>query len=1007
MVRDVLECRDNGLIVSSPGECTMPKSAWEQLQAGARWFNREGAFPLPAYSEFMPPPHVGLSPYGATVPCPINRDDPWGWAIDEYEETFQLRPGLHSVASQLVSTLIRLTRGQPEHGISRMKLEGNPYWPKNLADRAGALERERYVVLLPLALSRTQDDKGRVRWTLFGGSEQGSSRAFWKSFYTSPGVELSETFAHHFVRQLIGAAYGVSPRELADLHSAGFRILPEAGTKPVVPEWREGPLPRWTRPFLWKPSQTVRGLRFLLTFRPFSELPESVQRAYLTGRLHLMPFPGSLLFWGVRGALQLSRELPLSVQVPLLNSVARHAGYPGIRVPQSGWLHEPRPDGPPLDERYGPIRGTFRRTHRNARVKRDAPHEQAVSPREDRMAHVLFSAAAEDMGLYDKPMARNAQIWSQDYKLILDGPTATRDDLERAAGVLERGGMFGYRFQYPAMRIGPYELYWHRPLVAFLDPTTDEPTVLPDGPLGYLTAYRAERPDPAHPVELWPRLLRRELPERAIELFHNHGDPRPVQMLTNVRKLYHAWALLGERPLPESFARNLLHAPRHPLFSEWLEGLAPKAESRSEANRLKEELLRMVAPPPSATGRSRKGDAPKALTYEYTARRTFELAFWRAIAWLSSGRFPNRNNADTARDAPTQRALTHRERDLDRLGDQLIEHYRRAIAEAGMQDRARVGDLPFHWRTDFDFTWSNGWLANQGPEPHERDLIVVIPGRNRRKAIIIADHYDTAYMGDRFEASEGGDGSRVAAPGADDNGSATATLMVAAAPLLELSRAGRLGCDVWLVHLTGEEFPSDCLGARHLARSLVEGTLTMRLPSGRRRDLSRVQVAGLYVLDMVAHNNPANLDVFQISPGTSRESLNLALHAHNANEAWNELAQRWNTRPTRRGAGRSHRSTDGAKPPATAAHPRLTGEIRLHFEPRCTLYNTDGQIFSDAGIPAVLFMEDYDIDRSGYHDTKDTIGNIDLDYGSAIAAIAIESVARAAEEAGTRRTSRR
>jgi hypothetical protein len=43
-------------------------------------------------------------------------------------------------------------------------------------------------------------------------------------------------------------------------------------------------------------------------------------------------------------------------------------------------------------------------------------------------------------------------------------------------------------------------------------------------------------------------------------------------------------------------------------------------------------------------------------------------------------------------------------------------------------------------------------------------------------------------------------------------------------------------------------------------------------------------------------------------------------------------------------------------------------------------------------------MEDYDINRTGYHDSQDTMANIDLDYGSALVAIAIESVARAATE---------
>ena len=32
---------------------------------------------------------------------------------------------------------------------------------------------------------------------------------------------------------------------------------------------------------------------------------------------------------------------------------------------------------------------------------------------------------------------------------------------------------------------------------------------------------------------------------------------------------------------------------------------------------------------------------------------------------------------------------------------------------------------------------------------------------------------------------------------------------------------------------------------------------------------------------------------------------------------------------------------------------------------------------ADAGIPVVLFMEDYDIDREGYHDSHDTLANID------------------------------
>jgi hypothetical protein len=37
-------------------------------------------------------------------------------------------------------------------------------------------------------------------------------------------------------------------------------------------------------------------------------------------------------------------------------------------------------------------------------------------------------------------------------------------------------------------------------------------------------------------------------------------------------------------------------------------------------------------------------------------------------------------------------------------------------------------------------------------------------------------------------------------------------------------------------------------------------------------------------------------------------------------------------------------------------------------------------------------MENYDIDRTGYHDTYDTMENIDLDCGTAVCAITIEHV---------------
>src|SRR5205085_3660016 len=140
----------------------------------------------------------------------------------------------------------------------------------------------------------------------------------------------------------------------------------------------------------------------------------------------------------------------------------------------------------------------------------------------------------------------------------------------------------------------------------------------------------------------------------------------------------------------------------------------------------------------------------------------------------------------------------------------------------------------------------------------------------------------------------------------------------------ELSRAGRLACDVWLIHLTGEEFPADCLGARHLTRSLVQGNLSMRQTDGKTRDLSAVRVQGLYVLDMIAHNNDRDRDVFQIAPGTGPASFRLARQAHVANAIWNTSVPVWNQRPQRAGRPRGRRSPYGAAIPEVAPHPALS-----------------------------------------------------------------------------------
>jgi hypothetical protein len=642
---------------------------------------------------------------------------------------------------------------------------------------------------------------------------------------------------------------------------------------------------------------------------------------------------------------------------------------------------------------------TYRRSNRWDRVLR---HEEdaAANALEVKVSRVLFATTDAALGLYAKPMARNCQIWTEDSDFLLDGPWATPKDIREAALTVAGGGLFRYRFQFPAMRVGRHEVYWHRPLTAFWSNEKKSADVMEDGPTGFLTAYSAHEPDPSCPIRLWPRLLRREPLLAALNRIKTDHDHYAHQTALNVQALFDAQALWGGL-LPRTFARNLLRVAEEEKLSQWLADFPGRAPRRADGEMIRAALEALIEAPAPATPDSGRGPAggpeaglPEPLTFAETATRTFEVGYWNDILALSSGNYANSDNADFVPE-PAPPGRRHG-RDLEALGDHLLERHRRAIASAGMAGQAVCRDMRFHWKTDFDYDLFGGWKNDQEGPPRERNILVVIPGRNRGEAVVLADHYDTAYMEDVYDRSRGGNGARRAAAGADDNHSATAALLQAAPIFLKMSREGRLERDIWLLHLTGEEFPADCLGARQFTQSLVEGTLRLTPFEAPPLDLSAIRIAGVFVMDMIAHNRESDRDVFQISPGRGAESLRLAWEAHLAARIWNAHTEVWNRHPDRQGRGRGRRSDDGITAPDVAHHPRLTGEIRTWDDPRSSLFNTDGQIFSDAGVPVVLFMENYDINRKGYHDTLDTMDNIDLDYGAAVAAIAIESVARAA-----------
>ena len=514
---------------------------WQKMLSGYPWFRCNGCYPITAYSEFMPPPKLGYKPYGEPDHSILSEDDPYGWKITELEEEYELKPGIEHIGQQIMSNLLKLGKGLPQHFISGHggeNLRNNPYWPPELADRAGSLFHERYITLLPLMLSRTQDDKGRVIWTFFGNSIHDPEQTFWKNFFIAPGKEIPFSDTVSFFTDLLSDAYGEKLSDDSSLFSVGFRILSSEGSV----------LPGWTKKFLVKDNSSFRDIRYLLTFRPFSQLPDEVKRLYLDGALSLLPFPGSLVFWGMPGYIRLKKELPSAAQIPLLNLVARNRGIGGLRVTQSGWLHEPHPDSNTFIINENLIHDSYHRTHRWQRVHRYQDELNEVAHK-IKLIKALFSTEADAMGLYDKPLACNSQLWNNKFELLLNGPKANRRKVMEVEKTFLKGGLFGYRFFYPPMRVGEHEIYLHRPLVAFIRPQSETAEIKSGSMYGYITGYHDNDRDMSNPVELWPRMQKRELYLSALHDFNTHNDHYAHQTSFNIISLLESWEKQNRKPL--------------------------------------------------------------------------------------------------------------------------------------------------------------------------------------------------------------------------------------------------------------------------------------------------------------------------------------------------------------------------------------------------------------------------------------------------------------------------
>ncbi len=364
------------------------------------------------------------------------------------------------------------------------------------------------------------------------------------------------------------------------------------------------------------------------------------------------------------------------------------------------------------------MKNTYKRTHRWDRILRDQD-ELELLQREDKLLHVLFSSIPDDCGLYDKPMARNVQIWTADGALLLDGPSASPEQLKQA--MRHRGrpaACSAIAFSFPPCASGQHEVYWQRPLAGLPLPGNQSTEAaerrasgLPDGICDDTRRNRngSSRlvPPTAFRTRHWKtrwNFGRVCSADRCRWLHCRSTTSRAKARATRATyasslKLFNFEAT-GR--LPRSLACHLLTLARHETLEQWLDSLG-------DAN-LVTSLGELIEPDSAPLPRRGASKTPASLTLARTARRTFEVDYWKTIALLAEGRFLNKNNADCVRDAVTQSQLPYHGRHLDPLAAYLLKYYGKRIAACGLAGQAVRGAPPLPLANGFRFLL-DGWLA--------------------------------------------------------------------------------------------------------------------------------------------------------------------------------------------------------------------------------------------------------------------------------------------------------
>ena len=403
----------------------------------------------------------------ARRPDLFDADDPFGWQVNEFEEELRAaagpapgRPASARQAGSACSTATRTPgcRGPP----ARESRTGRPNWPASRSCRTSAASS---CCRWPCRAPRTTRAASAGRCS--AAASRGRAGPFWRSFFTAP--ESSDRPRRAGVL-LPAAARGLRRRRSTE--PTGCRGPASASCRTTsrrFPWWSEGAA-AWAEPFLLatRPRSRRQVPAHVPPVRPAARggaegvprrpaVPAAVPRQ-----------PG--LLGGRRRTGSSASELPLAMQIPLLHAVDPARVADRLPRPAGGLL--PRAERRPARRRASTPAPA-------EHLPPDAPLGQGP-PRPGRpgrwparrttLLHVLFSTIPDDLDLYDKPMARNVQLWTRATPSCCStARTPRRRTSSARMRTVEAGGLFGYRFLFPAMRVGRHEVYWHRPLVAYRD----------------------------------------------------------------------------------------------------------------------------------------------------------------------------------------------------------------------------------------------------------------------------------------------------------------------------------------------------------------------------------------------------------------------------------------------------------------------------------------------------------------------------------------------------------